>query len=219
MQVVTPSRVCELKSRIGQPPWSESESHTLTGVWVEIVCRAFLAAVRLCHTLTGVWVEIFPCISSTFSACHTLTGVWVEISLWPGTTSILMSHPHGCVSWNGILRTLFHIHTKSHPHGCVSWNWFKLSCHWVSLSHTLTGVWVETASLYTYSNSSRVTPSRVCELKHMMTLNPPLRVRSHPHGCVSWNDNRDKLFEAAKSHTLTGVWVETKRLQKLPCIM
>ena len=57
-QLVTPSRVCELKS-VTWHKLSSAICHTLTGVWVEIMNRP-LRGYDYCHTLTGVWVEILP---------------------------------------------------------------------------------------------------------------------------------------------------------------
>ena len=75
---VTPSRVCELKSKNlcakgrrkshphGCVSWNgrfianqiSEQGHTLTGVWVEIMISSLKDALSHCHTLTGVWVEI-----------------------------------------------------------------------------------------------------------------------------------------------------------------
>ena len=77
------------------------------------------------------------------------------------------------------------------------------------MCHTLTGVWVEMASIEQIQQDLLVTPSRVCELKCRVALFAlwwalvtPSRVcelkfapkgkgekttKSHPHGCVSWN--------------------------------
>ena len=54
---VTPSRVCELKS---YSVYDENrvKSHTLTGVWVEILVACGHWRGGESHTLTGVWVEI-----------------------------------------------------------------------------------------------------------------------------------------------------------------
>ena len=139
---VTPSRVCELKFAlitITKPPflshphgcvsWNMSEiksvqvqlSHTLTGVWVEILSIKN-PGLYLSHTLTGVWVEMKRLIlwkmrkkvtpsrvceltyQTLLRICdsqgHTLTGVWVEIAQFTFVNTGVSSHPHGCVSWN-----------------------------------------------------------------------------------------------------------------------
>ena len=117
------------------------------------------------------------------------------------------SHPHGCVSWNfySLQPNVAHV---SHPHGCVSWNVNSANDRINDRRHTLTGVWVEMFAMNTAIGISRVTPSRVCELKfytafiidtmrsHTLTgvwveifasANVWHPLLSHPHGCVSWN--------------------------------
>ena len=119
-----------------------------------------------CHTLTGVWVEIWIVYMSTplrrsvtpSRVCELKSPVRRAVSLE------IMSHPHGCVSWNhyGAAPFLWYVSSTltgvwveisalpdfstrhaSHPHGCVSWN-FKIRKHIINGGgHTLTGVWVE----------------------------------------------------------------------------
>ncbi len=159
---------------------------------------------------------------------HTLTGVWVEILFLPKRLIAVLSHPHGCVSWNQVSTALF-----------IG-----------RIGHTLTGVWVEILRRFIFRFLRRVTPSRVCELKYQFgdsfrkrTVTPSrvceLKCRksgqrqrtngSHPHGCVSWNIREENycrnfpvtpsrvcelkclsisLIFSFYSHTLTGVWVE-----------
>ena len=143
MIIVTPSRVCELKLGYELSTY-DTVSHTLTGVWVE-TANIKLLTVSLCHTLTGVWVET--------------EAKW----LWKKKKR---SHPHGCVSWNFSKISPETKSMMSHPHGCVSWNPVVLNVSAFDVSHTLTGVWVETQNLDNFAASSlTVTPSRVCELK------------------------------------------------------
>ena len=167
-QLVTPSRVCELKWPCRQ--WHGSlQRHTLTGVWVEISNFGGFWMEDLGHTLTGVWVEIPK------KLINKLYNKW--------------SHPHGCVSWNLISYGIYKFFSGSHPHGCVSWNspirkrerlkkvtpsrvcelkYYPDADGNINVSHTLTGVWVEIHNLLRGRpppTSGGVTPSRVCELK------------------------------------------------------
>ena len=111
--------------------------------------------------------------------------------------------------------------------------WLSISTHF---SHTLTGVWVEMTMCYLLYFRLLVTPSRVCELKYSKAVCYPIWKRSHPHGCVSWNEtvfqmNVDKLrshphgcvswnllrwLKRSRTgrHTLTGVWVEIPHKQQ-----
>ena len=162
------------------------------------------------HTLTGVWVEILIfCFNCSFSRSHTLTGVWVEILMrldsWKRN---IASHPHGCVSWNKSLISAGRF-SKSHPHGCVSWNilrrtdrkrlWVVTPSRVCELKFTRRCAILQTRTashphgcvswnfLHMGANFGEVvTPSRVCELKS---------------SCVM-------LFSFLSRHTLTGVWVE-----------
>ena len=198
---VTPSRVCELKSDIfslcrtyaashphGCVSWNPLHdinyllpySHTLTGVWVEILNQQRILNQNQRHTLTGVWVEILSggfhsiahtshphgCVSWNLpksfgyaEICHTLTGVWVEIIGYHlRYASFNQSHPHGCVSWNLTKFSLFSIIFQSHPHGCVSWNF--------------------TLAIFTIPRE--VTPSRVCELKFLVVIDILLSISVTP---------------------------------------
>ena len=118
---------------------------------------------------------------------HTLTGVWVEIvnasfyQLW------LLSHPHGCVSWNFKTGVTMSIIFQSHPHGCVSWNVNTVrnkKQEYRSHPHGCVS-WNATAELHV--PKKHVTPSRVCELKFGCIYCIIYLLKSHPHGCVSWN--------------------------------
>ena len=144
--------------------------------------------------------------------------------------SSILSHPHGCVSWNAELIiykflkrvtpsrvcelkfvrvTPLHQSQRSHPHGCVSWNFLSFLLHHTRLCHTLTGVWVE-----------------ICNSFERRTVQ-----WSHPHGCVSWNQREKQTGGIPRAtpsrvcelkwwpqplppvwwrHTLTGVWVEIR---------
>ena len=79
-------------------------------------------------------------------------------------TKWLMSHPHGCVSWNHIVPESICImmcHT-------LTGVWVEISQkerQWPHNGHTLTGVWVE-IMIFKASKYGKL---------------------SHPHGCVSWN--------------------------------
>ena len=184
---VTPSRVCELKSRswiiTGQLVSSHPHGcvswngyHTTTYQRWEVtpsrVCELKYSELvkeyreAISHTLTGVWVEIWY-LSYTLTAFlgHTLTGVWVEIFTVYYITVSYESHPHGCVSWNYILprkRLLPSRHT-------LTGVWVEIFKSAISLvhpqGHTLTGVWVEI-----YFKEAKESA-----------------LQSHPHGCVSWN--------------------------------
>ena len=87
------------------------------------------------------------------------------------------SHPHGCVSWN-IDESYVPAPIESHPHGCVSWNPMELP--WIF--------------------QQEVTPSRVCELKSLLSFNNPSLRMSHPHGCVSWNRQHRFAYSDFRSH-------------------
>ena len=183
--LVTPSRVCELKS-------------TLQSI--------FISAIG--HTLTGVWVEMLRSIWSRKSLCHTLTGVWVEIYNFYRLAAYSKSHPHGCVSWNSTFCIEDSAFIRSHPHGCVSWNPQQAT---LSLPSSVTPSRVCELKSATGCEfyQAGVTPSRVCELKfdeygkELVTA-----VMSHPHGCVSWNYRWFWWAANLLCHTLTGVWVE-----------
>ena len=209
---VTPSRVCELKLD------SEFEenfyaSHTLTGVWVEIV--EILEMIKDLIVTPSRVCEL-KCI---------LSKVDIETpSVTPSRVCELKYADFAGATGTG----------RSHPHGCVSWNIADAVETVVDRSHTLTGVWVEIEEYFDSQIANTVTPSRVCELKcqeYSCCFTPP---SSHPHGCVSWNRIKDKalLFRhvtpsrvcelksaAVKTitaerlrHTLTGVWVEMQTM-------
>ena len=123
--------------------WSVCWCHTLTGVWVEI-CQLWyccwqskVTPSRVCELKWLVYKFKISC------SCHTLTGVWVEICGVGFSSNAILSHPHGCVSWNVVLLHTIYQYNLSHPHGCVSWNYYILILLNSILSHTLTGVWVE----------------------------------------------------------------------------
>ena len=192
LHCVTPSRVCELKSALLAVFWN-CWRHTLTGVWVEMHSLIYIRFHFSCHTLTGVWVEI---IDSTFTfSCNPVTPSRVcELKL-PNPSNVEYS------SW-------------SHPHGCVSWNFHFIWCRHITF---VTPSRVCELKYRKYINEvlkENVTPSRVCELKseqanryqglnrHTLTgvwveiakmikeRNP---CRSHPHGCVSWNNVHNSI--------------------------
>ena len=96
---VTPSRVCELKSHLFQDQRSCVRSHPHGCVsWNQ--SRIYQTTFCNSHTLTGVWVEMKSSITRAARFSHTLTGVWVEIpKIWQ-YIRLCVSHPHGCVSWN-----------------------------------------------------------------------------------------------------------------------
>ena len=141
--MVTPSRVCELKYLITSINWETRVGHTLTGVWVEMVCFPIGIFQSLSHPHGCVSWNLSPVTSVKFR---------------------MKSHPHGCVSWNALIIHLTN-GRRSHPHGCVSWNQITLTrclcqkrvtpsrvCelkykNWGYahnlFCHTLTGVWVE----------------------------------------------------------------------------
>ena len=188
--MVTPSRVCELKSGDAIKFVSEMESHphgcVSWNVQVDgkLTVTLYVTPSRVCE-LKSSWFEAY----ASWCPSHTLTGVWVEISgflkislvkavtpsrvcelksLWGDTEGIFKSHPHGCVSWNsGELNMPLLL--ESHPHGCVSWN-FTLEVRGSSVEY-----------------------------------------ESHPHGCVSWNFTDVISVIKSHGHTLTGVWVEILR--------
>ena len=142
----------------------------------------------LSHTLTGVWVEIYINRTSIFNVkSHTLTGVWVEIrpSCWV-CFWIAASHPHGCVSWNALCLFVVYTYVVTPSRVCelkyvikvcyihcvvtpsrvceLKWKFCIWAMYWSC--HTLTGVWVE---IFVVSDSWQ------------------WNISSHPHGCVSWN--------------------------------
>ena len=191
-EAVTPSRVCELKLE------EDFAAYFSAKVTPSRVCE--LKFVRWWHNrifkvtpsrVCELKFSAFLLLKMYFS--HTLTGVWVEILEMLYHNDFKTSHPHGCVSWNAypVAQSVFQ---ASHPHGCVSWN----------------------LMLSEYFPKTAVTPSRVCELKWKHFQDKDSRPGhtltgvwveigragygwiaegSHPHGCVSWNNNT--LSEAA----------------------
>ena len=140
--MVTPSRVCELKSQKSNTNVAQL-GHTLTGVWVEIRQKLKGLTRSVSHTLTGVWVEIW-CLFTGWErvASHTLTGVWVEIIGLSAYDAVGKSHPHGCVSWNSQKHLLIIAWIVTPSRVC------ELKCELCEsrngkMCHTLTGVWVE----------------------------------------------------------------------------
>ena len=160
------------------------------------------------HTLTGVWVEILCGSRGLWPSGHTLTGVWVEMLSHSWQNLFSASHPHGCVSWN-FLKSLFFLWLWVTPSRVCELKYAEGNIPCAVGCHTLTGVWVEIVSVNVITALRIVTPSRVCELKwhfseicaHMQEVTPSrvCELKScwglHAH---SWRC----------SHTLTGVWVE-----------
>ena len=99
--IVTPSRVCELKSAKKSKKSNDDDGHTLTGVWVEIMLISVTSIPILSHPHGCVSWNSLKILSDLPQECHTLTGVWVEISSYAAEIAEYgASHPHGCVSWN-----------------------------------------------------------------------------------------------------------------------
>ena len=139
----------------------------------------FIKAVTESHTLTGVWVEIKHRVSTLKMRPVTPSRVcelkWIGVIVWIDEIS---SHPHGCVSWNVLVYYPHSSIKQSHPHGCVSWNCIG------GRNGTRT----------------KVTPSRVCELKYQIQQEYYPRYTSHPHGCVSWNLQLKDTADNKTSH-------------------
>ena len=61
----------------------------------------------------------------------------------------------------------------------------------------------------------QVTPSRVCELKLLWCHSKPFVLRSHPHGCVSWNRQRwttaKKMFRSHPHGCVSWNFYSVKR--------
>ena len=140
--------------------------------------------------------------------CHTLTGVWVEIyQSVPGSCGLL-SHPHGCVSWNwGADFAL-----SSAPGHTLTGVWVEIThsrmyCH--IFGHTLTGVWVEISEKDYRQICCWESHPHGCVSWNAISVNIIIRIfSSHPHGCVSWNLLALNILYDQCGHTLTGVWVE-----------
>ena len=183
--MVTPSRVCELKSIIIQINNILQMSHPHGCVsWncprVLLMLKQQVTPSRVCE-LKYIRVSQDPA-----GCCHTLTGVWVEIDI--------------CIN---IIRK-----PESHPHGCVSWNLVEGCMPILDGGHTLTGVWVEMVCLVLKECTSGHTLTGVwVEIWRRL---PTLR-RWYSHTLtgvwveipVGYDIERLK-----KGHTLTGVWVE-----------
>ena len=206
---VTPSRVCELKLHYKGTAHRLFESHPHGCVsWnlqaMHIYYRSRVTPSRVCELKFFVkggvilFSESHPhgCVSWNFSnkeaiqndIRHTLTGVWVEIFAADYHSQQNEVTPSRVCE----LKSLFGKHNfpsrRSHPHGCVSWNTPYLRRAVGYIRHTLTGVWVEIIKCAVGSSNYSVTPSRVCELKSVSDLSVLSLKKSHPHGCVSWND-------------------------------
>ena len=229
--MVTPSRVCELKSGDAIKFVSEMESHphgcVSWNVQVDgkLTVTLYVTPSRVCE-LKSSWFEAY----ASWCPSHTLTGVWVEISgflkislvkavtpsrvcelksLWGDTEGIFKSHPHGCVSWNsGELNMPLLL--ESHPHGCVSWNSRIQISYCVFIRVTPSRVCELKLPGRRDITTSVVTPSRVCELKYEALSNSAQEWGGHTLTGV-WVEISLWRFGVARlsmSHTLTGVWVE-----------
>ena len=164
--IVTPSRVCELKCKIA-----------FASAWTAKVTPS-----RVCELKSIFLLQFYQLLWSHPHGCVSWNAFINQSAFTPRK-----SHPHGCVSWNEYMVSVTTDDSGSHPHGCVSWNIIilfaihellvtpsrvcelKFILHtsqlFSSLSHTLTGVWVEIH----------------LSCRHI------IRNGSHPHGCVSWN--------------------------------
>ena len=119
--IVTPSRVCELKSVTLSPAITPSKSHPHGCVSWNWIKQILLETTRS-HTLTGVWVEMLL-------SCPNGVGYFVTPSR---VCELKLSSCKNDTS-----------HSPSHPHGCVSWNTSRILWRQTYQCHTLTGVWVE----------------------------------------------------------------------------
>ena len=213
-KIVTPSRVCELKSAASAPADTQQQ------VTPSRVCELKFAAPFVTKVVSE---KSHPhgCVSWN-CVLHTLEN----------------SRP--CVTPSRVCELKFKSkanaekYLESHPHGCVSWNHNaldKMHSGYVTPSRVCE---LKFAAIYLNSSVSAVTPSRVCELKFLpkiLSFRPvqvtPSRVcelksvnvyklqqaePSHPHGCVSWNCHYRLSLCNTGSHTLTGVWVEISGL-------
>ena len=96
-----------------------------------------------------------------------------------------MSHPHGCVSWNVLGRTIFIWKTVTPSRVCE----LKCPCHYYTCAwfrHTLTGVWVEIKAFAGLVKEYESHPHG-CVSWNFWDFPKRLMQESHPHGCVSWN--------------------------------
>ena len=164
--IVTPSRVCELKSELcicqlrygaashphGCVSWNGFEAefffscfgHTLTGVWVEITRKhdAYLHFLQSHPHGCVSWNDKVNAVCIQWNG-HTLTGVWVEISCSQGCFFGNNVTPSRVCELKSLRRSSVPLVCLVNPHGCVSWN----------------------LSIARFFHPSRITPSRVCELK------------------------------------------------------
>ena len=188
---VTPSRVCELKSKAmsKNPLCSPSHPHGCVS-WNE-KCIEPLREFHS-HTLTGVWVEItWLCI----------------IFLYFG-----MSHPHGCVSWNVVFWCLWTCRKVTPSRVCELKSQGRQKLAYARASHTLTGVWVEMwhwcppigwrchtltgvwVEMVIIPIADAISAGHTLTGVWVEIPTPPLieaGAGSHPHGCVSWNTITD----------------------------
>ena len=178
----------EMKSRLVSS--SISPCHTLTGVWVEILSIAATTS-STGHTLTGVWVEIMAAAAVSVGAEVTPSRV-CELKFH----SLRHITRFRCVTPSRVceLKLGYELSTydtvMSHPHGCVSWNlaaFVSVSMPFVTPSRVCE---LKSTLRRQRLTSRRVTPSRVCELKCWTLVWDRKSSESHPHGCVSWNLSR-----------------------------
>ena len=164
--LVTPSRVCELKSWAGDHwthgqkshphgcvSWNMSDNPSLSAekVTPSRVCELKWYVRQRRKRMSGL-SHPHGCVSWNLlqfrknNVClrsHPHGCVSWNFHDVPDTALVRKSHPHGCVSWNCEGSVLEDKKIESHPHGCVSWN----------------------NDVFTVINGEVVTPSRVCELK------------------------------------------------------
>ena len=119
MQKVTPSRVCELKF-VYRGLWHQQGSHTLTGVWVEMLKNS--------RKLRRFPSHPHGCVSWNFTSITYDNGY--------------MSHPHGCVSWNAEWVKGGVVCGVTPSRVCELKLWYSRLQN-TENCHTLTGVWVE----------------------------------------------------------------------------
>ena len=113
--------------------------------------------------------------------------MWVEICNWISCCAFISSHPHGCVSWNTEVKIMEKF----------------------TVSHTLTGVWVEICYTgETFLVKLKSHPHGCVSWNVIYTASIYKACESHPHGCVSWNVLAIITRVLDFCHTLTGVWVE-----------
>ena len=139
-QLVTPSRVCELKC---QHFWTKSlklESHP------------------------------HGCVSWNFKQQKeekdwkvTLSRVCeLKYFLQGNRTWVRYVTPSRVCELKYVVMIFDHKAPLSHPHGCVSWNSVVHPDDYLFRGHTLTGVWVEISYPQSSQGKASVTPSRVC---------------------------------------------------------